>query len=121
MRRMLPLRLRQAAMRRAITVTIHKIPFSTPSIDEKDVDAVVRTLRSGWLAFGEEKDLFEAAFAARFGVSYAVSVNSCTSAIEIALLSNGITGEVIVPSFSWVATANAVINAGAIPVFCDVE
>jgi perosamine synthetase len=98
-----------------------QVPYSKPSIDEMDVEAVVRTLRSGWLAFGEEKELFEAAFAARFGVPYAITVNSCTSALEIALRSTGITGEVVVPSFTWVATANAVINAGAIPVFCDVD
>lgn len=100
---------------------IQWIPYSKPSIDEADIEAVVRTLRSGWLAFGEEKERFEAAFAARFGVPHAVTVNSCTSALEIALLAAGITGEVIVPSFTWVATANAVMNAGAFPVFCDVD
>jgi perosamine synthetase len=107
-------------MKRGITMRI-QVPYSKPSIDEMDVEAVVRTLRSGWLAFGEEKELFEAAFAARFGVPHAITVNSCTSALEIALRSMGITGEVVVPSFTWVATANAVINAGAIPVFCDVD
>jgi dTDP-4-amino-4,6-dideoxygalactose transaminase len=98
-----------------------RIPYSKPSIDESDVEAVVSALRSGWLAFGEEKEKFEAAFAIRIGVPYAASTNSCTSALEIALLAAGIRGEVVVPSFTWVATVNAIVNAGASPVFCDVE
>jgi dTDP-4-amino-4,6-dideoxygalactose transaminase len=98
-----------------------RVPFSRPNIDEEDIQAVTSALRSEWLAFGPEKDNFEAAFAQRIGVAHAVTTNSCTSALEITLIASGITGEVVVPSFTWVATANAVLAAGAQPVFCDVD
>lgn len=78
-------------------------------------------MESGWLAFGEEKERFELEFASCIGVSHAVSANSCTSALEMALQAASIRGEVLVPSFTWVATANAVVNAGATPVFCEVD
>ena len=100
---------------------VDRVPYSKPSIEACDIEAVASTLRSGWLAFGPEKERFEAALATRIGVPCAVATNSCTSALEIALLAAGATGEVVVPSFTWVATANAVVNAGATPVFCDVE
>ena len=102
-------------------MTSPRVPYSMPSIEEADIEALARVLRGGWLAFGEEKERFEAAFAARIGVPHAVTANSCTSALEIALAAAGVQGQVIVPSFTWVATANAVVNAGATPVFCDVD
>jgi perosamine synthetase len=98
-----------------------KVAYSRPSIEQADIDAVTETLRSGWLSFGPEKDRFEQEFAAYVGVQHAVSLNSCTSALELALKAGEIRGEVVVPSLTWVATANAVMNAGAVPVFCDVE
>jgi perosamine synthetase len=97
------------------------VPYSLPSITEAEIAAVVSVLKSGWLAFGPEKERFEEEFAASVGVAHAVSTNSCTSALELALAAAGIRGEVLVPSFTWVATANAVLNAGATPVFCDVD
>lgn len=78
-------------------------------------------LRSGWLAHGEFNHRFEADFARKIGVGHAISMNSCTSALEVALKVQGIRGEVIVPSFTWVATANAVVVTGGIPVFCEVD
>jgi dTDP-4-amino-4,6-dideoxygalactose transaminase len=97
------------------------VPYSLPSITEAEIAAVVSVLKSGWLAFGPDKERFEEEFAASVGVAHAVSTNSCTSALELALVAAGIRGEVLVPSFTWVATANAVLNAGATPVFCDVD
>ena len=63
---------------------------------------------------------FEDSFSNFIGVKDSITMNSCTSALEIALKVNKIRGEVIIPSMTWCATANAVVNAGAKPVFCDV-
>jgi perosamine synthetase len=60
-------------------------------------------------------------FAEKIGVNHAITMNSCTSALEIALKASDIKGEVIIPSFTFIATANAVINSNCTPVFCDVS
>ena len=97
------------------------IPYSKPSLDEADVNSVVGALRSGWLSFGSEKQDFESQFGEYIGAAHAVSANSCTSALELTMRALRVRGEVIVPSFTWVASASAIVNAGAIPVFCDVD
>ncbi len=97
------------------------VPLCRPSITEKDIEAVVEVLKSGWLAHGESNRRFEEEIANVVGVKHAVSMNSCTSALEVALQVAGIRGEVIVPSFTFVASANAVVNAGGTPVFCEVD
>jgi len=97
------------------------IPLSRPSISQTEIDAVCEVMRSGWLSHGAYNGLFEAAFAESIGVPHAVSMNSCTSALEIALRVAGIGGEVVLPSFTWVASANAVVTSGATPVFCEVD
>jgi len=98
-----------------------KVPLCLPSINETEISAVVETLKSGWLAHGEYNNKFEKLFADTIRVKHAITMNSCTSALEIALKANRITGEVIIPSFTWCATANAVVNSGAHPIFCDVD
>ena len=97
------------------------VPLCRPDIGEKEIEAVVEVLKSGWLAHGEYNHKFEVAFANLLKVPHAITLNSCTSALEVALQVAGIRGEVILPSFTWVATANAVVNSGATPVFCDVD
>lgn len=99
----------------------HSVPLCRPSIGEREVNAVVEVLQSGWLAHGEYNHKFEAAFAKLLNVPHAITMNSCTSALEVALQAAEIKGEVIVPSLTWVASANAVVNSGATPVFCDVD
>lgn len=99
----------------------HSVPLARPSISDEDVEAVIGVLRSKWLAHGEFNHRFEELFAEMMGVSHAISMNSCTSALEAALLVAGIRGEVIIPSFTWVATANVVVLSGATPVFCEVD
>lgn len=97
------------------------IPLSKPSIGEEEIQAVVRVLRSDWLVQGPECAKFERAFAEYIGCEYAISVNSCTAALFLVLKAFDITGEVILPSFTFVASANAIVTAGATPVFVDVD
>lgn len=97
-----------------------QIPLCIPYIDDFEISAVAQVLRSGWLAHGPQNKKFEESFAQYIGVKRAVSLNSCTSALHLAIEALGIKGEVIVPSFTFVASANAVLTAGATPVFADV-
>lgn len=98
-----------------------RVALSRPSIEEGEVAAVSRVLRSGWLAHGPENAAFESEFAAALGTGHALSVNSCVSALVLVLRASGVRGEVIVPAFTFAATANAVVLAGAEPVFVDIE
>jgi perosamine synthetase len=98
-----------------------EVPLCRPSIKQGEIDAVVETLESGWLAHGEYNHKLEEAFAELLGVPHAISMNSCTSALDIALKVHGIKGEVVLPSFTFVATANVVVTNGATPVFCEVD
>ena len=100
---------------------MNSIPLCTPDIDENDIKNVVDALKSGWLAHGPKNEEFEEKFAEYCGVKYALSLNSCTSALELALWANNITGEVIIPSFTWCSTGNVVNLQGAIPVFADIN
>ena len=98
------------------------IKIAHPIIDEAAERAVIAALRSGQLAQGPRVAAFEAAFAEYIGTRHAIGVNSGTAALHVALVAHGIGAgdEVIVPAFSFAATANAVLHAGATPVFVDV-
>lgn len=98
-----------------------RVPLSRPSLGPAELDAVREALVSGWLTHGPYNQQFEQAFARRHGVPEAVSLNSCTSALELALQLLNITGEVVVPAMTFIATANAVVTQGARPVCCDVD
>lgn len=91
--------------------------------DETDVEAVTDVIRRGtWWANGPEIDEFERRIAGVTGTEHAVAFNSGTTALYANLLAHDVTdGEVIVPSFTFPATANAVVAAGAMPVFADIE
>lgn len=97
------------------------IPLCRPAIGPEEIQAVISVLESGWLAHGEKNHIFEKAFCSLLGVKHAISLNSCTSALQLAIQGLGITGEVIVPSFTFVASVNAIIRGGATPVFVDVD
>ena len=101
----------------------YRIPISRPSIGEGEVAAVADALRSGRLTEGPRLATFEDAFAEFCGASHAVAVSSGTSALQLALAAHGLgpTDEVIVPSFTFAATAAAVQLAGASPVFADID
>jgi perosamine synthetase len=99
------------------------IPSARPVIDEADIEAAVRVLRSGMVVQGPEVKGFEDEFSALVDGRHCVAVNSGTSALHMSLLALGIGpgDEVIVPSFSFAATGNAVRLVGAEPVFADIE
>ena len=99
------------------------LPFGAPSYSEAEIDAVVRIMRSGWLGQGQETLDFETELQAYLGVPEVVLVNSCTSALLLALRECGVGAgdEVIVPSLTWCSSANAALYLDASPVFCDVE
>lgn len=99
------------------------IPIAVPYTDDLEVEAIKKPLLSGWLTQGPCVADFEKKFAKIHGVRHAVATTNCTTALHLALVALGIGpgDEVIVPSFTWIATANAVEYVGARPVFCDIE
>lgn len=97
------------------------IPLCKPHITQDDIDLVTLALTSGQLSHGKYNKQLETRFREMTGMKYAMAVNSCASALEMVIRSFGIEGDVIIPSFTWTATANAVLNCGATPVFCDVD
>jgi perosamine synthetase len=99
------------------------IPVMRPWLGEEEAAAAAEAVASGWVAQGPRVAAFEEAFAAATGTGHAVAVSSCTTALHLALIAAGIGAgdEVIVPSLSFIATANAVRYAGARPVFADVD
>ncbi len=100
-----------------------RIAISLPATGEEEWQACREPLMSGWLTQGPQVAAFERAFAQRHQVAHAIAVTSCTTALHLALAGLGIGpgDEVIVPAFTWVATANAVLYCGATPVFADVD
>jgi dTDP-4-amino-4,6-dideoxygalactose transaminase len=99
------------------------IPLFDLDLGEAELDAVTRVLRSKWLTMGDLTIQFESRFADFVGCRHAVAVNSCTAALHLALLAAGVEpgDEVVCPSLTFVATANAIRYCGAKPVFADVE
>lgn len=99
------------------------IPVARPLIGDEERAAVDRVLRSGMVVQGPEVAAFEEEFAALVEGRPCVAVNSGTSALHLGLLAAGVGpgDEVIVPSFTFAATANAVVLTGATPVFVDIE
>lgn len=98
-----------------------RIPLTRPYITDKEIKEVAEVLKSGWLYCGPVSQRFEEKFAEYLGVKHAVSVNSGTSALFLSIKSLKRKGEIIVPSFTYVATVNAIINGGCKPVFCDIS
>jgi dTDP-4-amino-4,6-dideoxygalactose transaminase len=106
-----------------MTPTPTTIPITRPLVGEAEAEAVSRALRSGWLTQGPCVAELERTIAAYVGARHAVACSSCTTALHLALHVAGIGpgDEVIVPSLSFIATANAVRYVGAEPVFAEVE
>jgi dTDP-4-amino-4,6-dideoxygalactose transaminase len=97
------------------------LPVFDVRVEQEDLDAVAETLRSGWLSAGPQTEAFEREFADHLGAKHVLALSSCTAALHLACIAAGIEpgDEVIVPSLTFVATANAVRYCGGRPVFCD--
>ena len=99
------------------------IPFSSPLIQQEEIDAVVKCLQSGWIGTGPIVAEFEKNFADFKGVQDAAAVNSCTAAIQLSLIASDIKNddEVITTAMTFCSTVNAIINVGATPILIDVD
>jgi dTDP-4-amino-4,6-dideoxygalactose transaminase len=99
------------------------VPVARPSFGAAEERAVVEALRSGWVSQGPRVAQFERRFAEYVGAREAIAVSSCTTALHLALVAAGVQpgDEVLCPSLSFIATANAIVYAGAKPVFVDID
>jgi len=99
------------------------IQISLPSTSDEEWQACREPILSGWLTQGPKVSAFEQAFATRHAVAHALATTSCTTGLHLILAAMGIGpgDEVIIPAFTWVATANVVLYCGATPVFADVN
>lgn len=99
-----------------------KYLLSDIEMGEPEVEAVAAVVRSKWLSLGPRTSEFEARFAESFGVTHAIAVSSCTAALHLALKACGVGpgDEVLVPSYTFVASVNAILYQGATPVFVDI-
>jgi len=104
-------------------ISLRKIPIAIPSLTNEEWEAVREPLLSGWLTQGPKVAAFEKEFSDLHQVKHGLAVTSCTTGLHLALTALGVGpgDEVIVPAFTWVATANVVLYCGATPVFCDVD
>ena len=99
------------------------ITFGEPDISQKEIDAVVAVLKSGWVGTGKVSRQFEQEFASHMGGGYAVAVNSCTMGLILAMrvCNLGQGKEVLTSPLTFAATVNAILQVGAKPVFVDVD
>lgn len=102
---------------------MNQIPITRPHLTGAEGAAVAQAIASGWVSQGPRVREFEEAFAARVGAVDAIATTSCTTALALALHVAGVGpgDEVVVPSLSFIATANAVWHCGATPVFADID
>lgn len=98
------------------------IPVFDVRIEDEDVESVLETLRTGWWSMGPRVAQFESEFSASMGGAHVVATSSCTTALHLAMLCAGVGpgDEVVLPSFTFVATGATVLQAGGTPVFADV-
>jgi perosamine synthetase len=99
------------------------IPLARPCFGREEEEAVAEVLRTGWVAQGPTTDTFEREFADAMGVPHAIAASSCTTALHLAMVAVGVRegDEVILPSYTFPATANAVLYERATPVLADID
>jgi len=99
------------------------IPIARSSLTEDEIQSVLEPLRNGWLVQGPKVKEFETRWSAFTGAQHSLAVTSCTTGMELALAALGLKpgDEVILPAFTWIATANVIEHFGAKPVFCDID
>src|SRR5688500_13269354 len=102
---------------------LRKIQIATPLLGEEELAELRDPISTGWLTQGPKVAAFDRAFAARHAVKHALAPTSATTGLHLALaaLDVGPGDEVLVPSFTWVATANVVLYCGATPILVDVD
>lgn len=100
-----------------------EIQIAQPTTGEEEWQAVKDSIISGWLTQGPKVRQFEKSFSEKYKIKHTLAVSSCTSGLHLALAAMGVGpgDEVIVPAFTWVSSANAVLYCGATPVFVDVS
>jgi len=110
-------------MSTSASVSIRNIPVARPAMGIEEEAAVLEVLRSGWISQGPKVAEFEREFASYVGAPYAVAMSSCTTALHLAMVvaNVGEGDEVLCPSLSFIATANAIRYVGATPVFVDID
>lgn len=106
-----------------IVLTRKFLPYHSPLIEEDEINEVVDTLRSGWLTMGPKTLVFEKQIAEYTGAQEAISCSSCTAALHLSLLAADIGpgDEVITTPYTFAATGNVIVHAGAKPVFADIH
>src|SRR3981081_557084 len=99
------------------------VPITKPSLGEEEANAPYDSIKSGWVTQGPKVAEFEKAVAAYVGATHGIATTSCTTGLHLALATAGIGpgDEVIVPSFTFIASANAILYTGATVVFCEVD
>jgi dTDP-4-amino-4,6-dideoxygalactose transaminase len=115
--------LRKPAIEGGEPVRKEMLPYARHLIEDDDIEAVVQTLKSGWITGGPKIEEFENEIAKKSGAEYVVAVNSCTAALHIVVNALGIAEghEVILPSLTFAASALAVVYNRAVPVFVDID
>lgn len=105
------------------STTTMNVPIARTSLTEAEIQSVLGPLRSGWLVQGPKVREFEEKWSAFTGAKHSIAVTSCTTGLHLSLAALGIQpgDEVIVPAFTWIATANVVEHMGATVVFCDID
>lgn len=99
------------------------VPIARTSLTEAEIESVLGPMRSGWLVQGPKVREFEEKWSAFIGAKHSIAVTSCTTALHLSLAALGLQpgDEVIVPAFTWIATANVVEHLGGTLVFCDID
>jgi dTDP-4-amino-4,6-dideoxygalactose transaminase len=99
------------------------IPFSPPRIDELTINEVIDTLKSGWITTGPKTKIFEDELAKYIGLEHVVCLNSATAGLQLAMHWLGVKegDEVIIPAYTYCATANVVAQRGARPIMVDIK
>jgi len=105
------------------SLTKLNVPIARTSLTEAEIQSVLGPLRSGWLVQGPKVREFEEKWSSFTGAKHSIAVTSCTTALHLSLAALGLKpgDEVIVPAFTWIATANVVEHLGGTVVFCDID
>lgn len=99
------------------------IPVAKPQMTNDDAKAVADAVLSGWILQGPKVEAFEQKLAGFTGSKYCIATSSCTTAMHLGFIASGIKpgDEILVPSFSYIASANSIVHAGGTPVFVDID